>query len=250
MKLIINPKYAPLKKELENILENFSNAGISYAKNDRNQIKVFHIDDRAINVKSFQIPNFLNKIIYKYILKSKARRSFENAQYLLKHNIQTPEPIAYMEQSGLVFRESYYMSEQISYDLTFRELIHQPDYPNNEKILRAFTRFTFNLHENRIKFLDHSPGNTLIQLNNGEYRFFLVDLNRMKFKTLNLENRMENLHRITPKAEMAKIIANEYAKLISEPEEKIFERMWFYIQRFQKKAKRKKFLKSKLKKII
>ena len=132
-------------------------------------------------------------------------------------------------------------------DLTFRELVTNPDYPNHEEILRAFARFTFNLHEKGIEFLDHSPGNTLIQLNNGDYKFFLVDLNRMNFKKLNFEERMKNFARLTPKKEMIAVMANEYAGLINMPEAEVFEKMWFFTNQFQEKFQRKKELKKKLK---
>jgi hypothetical protein len=40
--------------------------------------------------------------------------------------------------------------------IDFRELVEVPDYPDHENILRQFTKFTFNLHEKGIEFLDHS----------------------------------------------------------------------------------------------
>ena len=61
------------------------------------------------------------------------------------------------------FKKSFYLSEQVDCDLTYRELITDLNYPNYETILRAFTRFTYLLHERGIQFLDHSPGNTLIK---------------------------------------------------------------------------------------
>ena len=84
------------------------------------------------------------------------------------------------------------MSRHLDYELTYRELVTDPAYPDHENILRAFTRFTFELHEKQIQFLDHSPGNTLIKKVDGDYQFFLVDLNRMNFKELNFEERMLN----------------------------------------------------------
>ena len=73
-------------------------------------------------------------------------------------------------------------------DLTFRELTKDLNYPDHEIILRAFTRFTFQLHENGINFLDHSPGNTLVKKVGKEYEFYLVDLNRMNFGFMDFDN--------------------------------------------------------------
>ncbi len=229
-------------------LKIFDSEGESLYKGQRNRIKIFDLEAEKIKIKSFKIPNAVNKIVYRFFRKSKAERSFEYANHLISNNIGTPYPMAYVEnKSGLTFKDSYYVSEHLDCDLTFRELVTNPDYPNHEAILRAFTRFTFNLHEQEIEFLDHSPGNTLIQLNNGDYKFFMVDLNRMNFKKLNFEERMKNFARLTPKKEMIKVIANEYAHLIDKPEAEVFEKLWFFTNQFQKKFQRKKELKKKLK---
>jgi len=248
MKIVFSEKYQTYKYGILNFVNHFSEVGKPLNDGQRNSIKVFNLEDEKINIKSFKIPNAVNKIVYRFFRKSKAERSFEYANHLILNNIGTPFPIAYVEnKSGLTFKDSYYVSEHLDCDLTFRELVTNPDYPNHEEILRAFTRFTFNLHEQEIEFLDHSPGNTLIQLNNGDYKFFLVDLNRMNFKKLNFEERMKNFARLTPKKEMIEVMANEYAHLINKPEAEVFEKMWFFTNQFQEKFQRKKELKKKLK---
>ncbi|HAJ81496.1 MAG TPA: Kdo domain containing protein, partial [Zunongwangia profunda] len=114
-------------------------------------------------------------------------------------------------------------------------------------VLRAFTRFTYDLHEKNIEFLDHSPGNTLIQIDGEGFQFFLVDLNRMNFKRLDFKQRMKNFSRLTPNKEMIQIMANEYSQLTAWNENEVFETMWGYTQEFQEKFFRKKRLKKKLK---
>jgi len=105
------------------------------------------------------------------------------------------------------------------------------------------------LHEKGIEFLDHSPGNTLIKKNaEGNYDFFLVDLNRMEFHdSMTFEMRMKNLCRLTPVKEMVRVMSNEYAKLYGESEQKIFNTLWKYTSDFQEQFHRKKRLKKKLK---
>ena len=235
------------KSEISQVLQNFHTGGETI-KDSRNMLKIFDLNGRKFNVKAFKVPNAVNKIAYRFIRKSKAQRSFEYANILQEKGIGTPEPVAYAEDSNAVsFGKSYYVSEHLPYDLTYRELVTDPDYPDHEEILRAFTRFTFELHEKEIQFLDHSPGNTLIQKVNHDYKFYLVDLNRMNFKKLDFEDRMQNFSRLTPKKEMVKIMADEYSKLIRIPKAEVFERMWFYTNEFQEKFFRKKRLKKKLK---
>jgi len=245
MKKVVLENY--FTKDIDSIISNFNTSGKLFGKAARNSIKLFDLNGVTINVKSFKIPSLLNKIAYKYFRKSKARRSFEYANKLQDLGIGTPKPIAYYEYFSFIgLQESYYVCEHLNYDLTFRELITKPDYPDHEKILRQFTKFTWQLHEKGIYFKDHSPGNTLIVKNNNDYYFYLVDLNRMSFVTLDFETRMKNFSRLTPKKEMIKVMSDEYATLSGEALEKVFEKMWLYTQQFQEKFHRKKRLKQKL----
>ena len=237
-------------KQILNCIKEFkSDLGTVFGNGDRNIIKLFDLDGQTINIKSFKIPNIVNKVAYKHFRKSKAKRSFEYATILLQKGIGTPQPLAYFEnfnKFGLL--DSYYVSEHLDCDLTFRELVEIPDYPDHENILRQFVKFTFDLHEAGIEFLDHSPGNTLIKKGqNGEYGFYLVDLNRMNFhESMDFTTRMKNFSRLTPKKEMIQVMSNEYAKYYSQSEAVIFENMWMETTTFQEKFAKKKRLKKQL----
>jgi hypothetical protein len=227
-----------------------SDLGTVFGNGDRNVIKLFDLDGKTINIKSFKIPNIVNKVAYKYFRKSKAKRSFEYATILLERGIGTPEPLAYFENfNSIGLRDSYYVSEHLEANLTFRELVEIPDYPDNENILRQFTKFTFDLHEKGIEFLDHSPGNTLIKKEEKDsYSFYLVDLNRMNFhESMDFDMRMKNFSRLTPKKEMIAIMSNEYAKYYAESESTVFEKMWQFTVQFQDEFAKKRRLKKKLK---
>ena len=250
MKYIINPSYISAKKILSDCINNFDSTGKLFGDGKRNTIKLFDLAGKTINIKSFKIPHLINKIAYSYFRKSKARRSFEYATTLLEKGIGTPEPIAFFENYDIVgLKDSYYVSEHLECDLTFRELVEIPDFPDHENILRQFTQFSFDLHEKGIEFLDHSPGNTLIKKNaEGNYDFFLVDLNRMEFHDkMDFDSRMKNLCRLTPIIEMVAIMSNEYAKISGESEQLVFETLWTMTADFQEKFYRKKRLKKKLK---
>lgn len=248
MKVIVSKEFAKEKPALLSAIRDFSEGGEMYINGPRNIIKLFPLGNRQINIKSFKIPNAVNKIAYRFFRKSKAQRSYEYAKILMSKGIGTPAPIAYAEEKqGLLFEKSFYLCEHLSCDLTYRTLVQEPLYPDAEAILMAFTRFTYSLHENRIEFLDHSPGNTLIRKNQGNYEFFLVDLNRMNFRDMNFDARMKNFSRLTNKREMVEVMAKEYSELYGRPEEEVFAKMWFYTQEFQEKLQKKKALKKKLK---
>lgn len=250
MKYILSPLFNLSDKQIYFLITQFETSGTLFGNGDRNTIKLFDLNGQSINIKSFKIPNLINKIAYRYFRKSKARRSFEYATTLLEKGIGTPQPIAYLENyNWLGLTSSFYVSEHLVTELTFRELVEIPEFPENEIILRQFTKFCFDLHEKGIEFLDHSPGNTLIKkVGDQKYAFYLVDLNRMNFHTtMDFDMRMKNLSRLTPKKEMIAIMSEEYAKFYPQSKEIVFEKMWVFTQDFQQKFAKKKRLKKRLK---
>jgi len=247
MTRVFQDQFAKDDSKLDGFINAFDNSGEQFGVADRNSIKLFELNGLKINIKAFKIPNIVNQIVYRYFRKSKAQRSFEYANKLLELGIGTPQSIAYYEnKTTFLFKRSFYISEHVKYDLTYRELLTDLNYPNHEDILRAFTRFTFRLHEKGIHFLDHSPGNTLIQINNGDYKFYLVDLNRMEFGPLNFRIRINNFSRLTIHKSMVEVMSDEYAKCSGEDYNKIFNLMWKTTEDFQNKYHRKRRLKNKI----
>ena len=250
MKINIHPNFQNHKIALSGFIDNFDSNGVLFGDGKRNKIKLFDLDGKMINIKAFKIPNIINKIAYKYFRKSKAQRSFEYANKLLENGIGTPQPIAYFENHQITgLKESYYISEHLETELTFRELVEIPHYPQHDIILRQFTRFSYALHQKGIEFKDHSPGNTLIKkVSDENYAFFLVDLNRMEFhQSMSFEVRMKNLCRLTPHKQMVAVMSNEYAIVSGESEAMIFDTLWKMTKDFQFRFYRKKRLKKKLK---
>ena len=244
----IQPTFKQHNDFLDAIISNFDSEGTVFGNQDRNTIKLFDLEGRTINVKSFKVPNLVNQIAYRFFRKSKAQRSFEYATKLRDLGIGTPEPIAYYEyRTPLAFKNSFYISEHLDCDLTYRELTTNLNYPEHEIILRAFTRFTYTLHEHNINFLDHSPGNTLIKKVEDGYAFYLVDLNRMEFKPMDFKTRIKNFARLTIHRSMVEIMSDEYAKVSGEDYTKIVNLMWQLTETFQEKYHRKRRLKKKLK---
>ncbi|MFA7447458.1 MAG: lipopolysaccharide kinase InaA family protein [Weeksellaceae bacterium] len=249
----INPEFKSHEEEISAAFQNFDQSGENYILGERNRIKLFDIDNQKINIKAFKIPNKLNQLIYRYFRPSKAKRSFNYAQHLLQKGIGTPNPVAFFEEfGGLGLKRSYYASIHQDYDLTYRELVEVKDYPDHENILRQFTQFCYKMHQSGIEFKDHSPGNTLIKKGKeGLYSFYLVDLNRMKFHDfMDIEQRMKNLSRLTPKKEMVQVMADEYAEISGENPDRLFTLLWDYTEKFQEKYHRKQRAKKKLKSII
>ena len=275
----VNKKYD--EKILINVLKNFDKNGEYVVEPGRNEIKKFEIyiennlkkgnekkkknnnienteRKKMVNIKKFKQKDFITNFFYKF-KGSKAKRSYEYAKKLLEYKIKTPEPIAYFDDfvNKNNKKNSYYISEELKYDFTCREVFWPEDIErdkaeqgenykiseetermlakvekNREKIIRQFAKFSFDLHENGVEFEDYSPGNVLIKDKSGNYEFYLVDLNRMKFGVkLNLDKRMKNVSRMMEDEKIARIFANEYAKYYKQREDLVFRYLRYYIRR-------------------
>lgn len=242
----IHTNYTHLETALLQAVANFETTGDYVTKGERNVIKKVEIEGVFYNIKKFKTPNAFQSLVYQYIRKSKAKRSFEYAEILTKKDIKTPLPVGYIEHFSGGLKESYYISEHVEYDFDFRVLNHNPKWPNRAEILRQMAVFTFNLHEKEINFLDHSPGNTLINdLGNDTYEFYLIDLNRMRFEPMDFEKRMHNFRRLWLSKTMISIMAKEYASLYNKPETETHALMTKYSRAFQKKVNSKKLRRKK-----
>lgn len=245
-KLIINKKYNNLKSSLEDIEKYFLDSEM-IIHDARNKLKVIEKDGLKLVVKSFKVPNLVNKIVYSFFKDTKAKKSYENGLKLINLNINTPEPVAYIEnyQSGLLGK-SFFVSICEDYDFTIREVFHHK-VENYTEILKQFTHFTYDLHKKGIWHVDYSLGNILITKYGDNYKFSLVDINRMEFKDISAEEGLKNFNKFWAKDDNDLIlIAKEYAKLTSFDEQKaidiVFEEANKVIEFKTKKKKLKKAL--------
>lgn len=246
----INPVYLKSEDNLKNYIDNFHTDGKMLFDGNRNKIKLFGFEDDLFVIKSFKIPNMFNRIVYKYFRKSKARRSYEYAHLLLDREINTPIPIAYFKRFDKIgLLESYYISEYIEVKHSFNEIMASSSYLDYGDLFKQFTQFTYKLHEEGIEFLDHTQGNTLIkEVAPNRFKFFLVDLNRMRFhKKMSLSLRIRNLRKFTSNIEIIGIISDEYARLSGERKATVFEALWKHICSFNIYYKRRIKIKNLLK---
>ncbi len=211
MKIVITPTYEYLRNFIETLPQCFGNEGECIYQG-RNEIRVFQVGEEQFVVKSFKIPNVINKIVYAYFRDSKAKRSYNNGLVLTENNIGTPDPVAYVEtyKCGF-FDQSYYVSQFKHYPGIMREL-RTGSFEEEKDLIRDFAYFTASIHEKGVLHKDYSPGNILYDLTDGEYQFALVDINRMTFEEVDLQTGCHNFRRLWGYDKMIHYLGEEYGK--------------------------------------
>jgi len=241
MKYTINPIYENRFKDFVLNIQKYFLQNQNSIHKARNELKIISHNDMQIIVKSFKVPNIIRRFYYTYFRDTKAKKSYENS---IKIGDFTPNPIGYIEfyQDNLL-ADSYFLAEKFDYDFTIKEPIVERNFANRQDIFIAFTHFTYQLHQNNILHKDYSPGNILIKKEGNQYHFKIVDINRMEFKTLHLEERLKNFSKLWMLDDDMKIIAKEYAKLIQEDEKICVDLTLKHSQALKRKINMKKRLK-------
>ena len=186
----------------------FSNNG-TVIHNARNQIRVFEVNGRKINVKKFCIPPIVNRVLYSLGWRTpKALTTYRNAQEILKRGFHTPAPYGYrIERKGGLINFSYFVSEQVTGMRQIRE------GGNDPALIKAVAKYTADMHAKGLFHRDFTPGNILYHVENGEHHFMLVDINRFRFFDGPVPRRliMRNLGQPFPQDDMLKSFVREYS---------------------------------------
>jgi len=221
----INPKYEEgFTSFLENIKNHFAKSEQSIHK-ARNELKIIEHNGITMVIKAFKVPNAINQFAYAYLRGSKAKKSYQNALKLQQLQVNTPEPIGYIEfyRSGLL-KESFFVSLHQPYDFLIREPLYEADFQDRVNIIEQFAAFSYQLHQKNVFHKDYSAGNTLVMAQqNGQYDFSIVDINRMQFRPINLNLAMQNFNKLWANEPTLTIIAKAYAKLANVEENEAIE---------------------------
>ena len=237
----------PGREHFEPLLKNLSQSfeGIKDAiYQGRNVLKRLAWGKESIIIKSFAHPNILNRYIYSWARKSKARRAHENAIELTKLNIITPLPVGYIEyHRDNYLAQSFYVYEEWSADSTIREVITDSQFPNRAEILAGLGKFAWKLHSKSVNFKDFSPGNILIKYSEPA-EFFLVDINRIKFEPLSLKKRMRAFARLWLDGHDLLFVIAGYAKASGDSESQSLKLALHYSRQHKRQSLRKERLKA------
>lgn len=221
-RMVLVPECGGLRYFVRSLPRSFRYGRGRLIHDGRNQLREITFGGRTYVVKSFRTPHFINRLVYGLFRPSKARRSFDYARLLHNIGIGSPAPVGWLTvRHGLLFTESYYVSEQSVCPHTYADLIGGT-FPGWEPVCRAIARITAQLHEQGIIHRDYSRGNILFRLEaDGSVRVELVDLNRLRFHPVSPEEGCRNFaERLPATLPMRRLMAEEYARVRQlDPEE-------------------------------
>lgn len=213
---LLSPRYAIFRDFLLALPAKMDTDGEYVYGGKRNLIKRFAAPNgKSLIAKRFHSPHFFNKLVYSWgIRKPKGLRAFTYANMLREHGVETPEPIAYIEDCkwGLL-GESWLITPEIPYKHLLYEM-GDAEPEAYEPMAKALAAFTAHMHGEGVMHKDYSPGNILWDKDaNGETHFSIVDINRMYFGPVDIERGCANFARLWGPKRFIELLVAEYARL-------------------------------------
>lgn len=177
----------------------------------RNRVVRLYDEPFPLNIKAFKVPHIINRIVYRTLRKSKARRAWEYAQQLIALGFNTPRPVGYAETwHGLLLEATYFVSEQVE---GLHDLRRLDDEPRRDEIIEGVGALMARLHRAEVWMKDFSQGNILWRgTADGGLEFYLVDINRMAFGVKSHALLMNNFRTVADRDATVADIARAYAR--------------------------------------
>lgn len=209
--------------------------------NGRNRVvRVSGVDDpSSIVVKLFPRPNIFQRI-GSLFGKTKARQAMENAAHLVQLGCITPEVYGIAEEfsNGMIDRSALITSDFPWEPVRSRLLFDHPGY--DLRLADALGKYIAWLHRNGILHDDLNNTNIVFdpvaESESAEYRFGLIDINRMTFypgiAEMPLDRRIRNMVRFTRSDEVMTRVARAYALETGEDAEMLTECLLKALHRF------------------
>lgn len=213
MKTIVNSHYTGSSSYIASIPSFFSNLE-TILHHGRNEIRLtVHMGERLV-VKKYCTSSIFKQLIVT-IGGSKAKKAYLNALRLTERGIETPFPIAYIEERdriGLITK-SYLVTAFTGMKPIYNEMNEFGEF--NKPLMKDFAQFAAKLHKNGIIHNDLNSTNVRWQRHDGHYSFCVIDTNRMRVysKAVPGEHRcMKDLTRFCSMTDMYKYFILEYLK--------------------------------------
>ena len=211
-KFIVNPMCGELAKFVEELPRRFDAEGQTVYEG-RNTVKLFDAGGRTLVVKRYKRPFIHQRIDYTFIRKSKARRAYDYGLRILECGIDTPQPIACVEEHKFgLFRTGYFVSSYCG-DPDLRVLRENPQ----PDLIEAFAHFVVEMHEKGVLHGDLNLSNILYREDKSaphNYHFTIIDTNRSHFVSDPSQRQcLRNMMRISHERVLNEQIIGMYADI-------------------------------------
>ena len=210
--------------------------------NERNIIKEFTIDDINFVVKGYKRPLFIQRVVYSFFRKTKAKRAYNNAKKIRSRGVDTPREMAFIEVwKGGLFADGYLATEKNSNPDIAGLLINKGEDFCKE-LAEAFACFVVELHLKGILHHDLNSTNVLFTKENGHYHFSLIDINRMKVlpkgSVPSKDECLKNLNRFTWEYPLFEYVLSIYSEKRNWNVSETLERALRLKKRFETRRRR------------
>ena len=249
VRMCIAEPYRDCRAQIEELPQRLDREGVTL-HSGRNLIKRLGFagpggEPIEVAVKAFAVPAPVRGFVYANLRQSKARRCMVNARMLAQSGVGTPDPVASIEyEDHRCLRRSYYVCRYWPHDQNLTALLYGgvPSGSDAQALLEALAEFTAAQHDRGVLHLDYNPGNILVRSENDGFEFALVDLNRLRFRHLNIGDRISGLVRLTTRDDCLRIIGRRYARFCPADPDDFCARLEVAQRRFSVRRRRVKWV--------
>ena len=213
-KYIINPAFESMTHWVKELPAKFDEEGI-LIYNARNEVRVFKVNGEKYAAKRFHRAPFHQRFDYTFRRPSKAKRAYEYGLKLLEMGIDTPTPIACIEEYSFgLYRRGFAVFTYCN-DPDARLL--RDEWEQHLDLINAIAHFLVKMHEKGFLHGDTNLSNFLYREDKKDptgYHITTIDVNRSKFvENPSKEDCIKNLMRLTHVRPLLQKMVSRYAEI-------------------------------------
>lgn len=203
--ILVNPTYKPLRALLSDPKALMTRGHTIHL--GRNELRYVEVQGVDLCIKQYGVPGWFNRWVYRHWREPKGIRAYQNAIRLRKAGFNTPDPIAYIQyDTWWGIRESYYICRYVQGQTLYQW--GDKALSDIKEEVQAFALFAARLHDAGFMLCDFTPGNILMTKDG----FALVDINRMRFGSVSVQQGLRNMAGLWLQPEVADYLAEQYVR--------------------------------------
>jgi len=237
MKIVVDEQFRHLTDTIARLPQMMDEGRGEVVYDSRNRVARFTIDGLSLMVKRFKRVNAVQQVVYTFFRKTKAERAYTYATEFLRRGIDTPQPVAYMEERHhSLFTIGYFVSLETPGTETSLLLREVQDYPHD--LAEAVARQVVLMHDKGILHGDPNLSNFLVTTRpDGTFRFTMIDINRSHFCNgiPSDEECLKNMVRLTHRRDLYEDLVRRYASLRGWDADETARRSLALLTRFERR---------------